>query len=188
MSSCSATLASARAVASATLVALTLTALPAGRIAGAVYSPLPEIVPAVAFPPGTPLTAHVTPMFELPVTVAANCCVCPRNSVALPGWIVTVIAGGGGGGADPRPLVPVHPVIAKIAGSAASASRTRTPRRSGPPPLRLVHRARLRSRLSLWLRVSMRESRTQAVCHYGAVLNYSPLRVASAKFPDRRFL
>ena len=122
MSSCSATLAVALAVESATLVALTLTAPPAGRIAGAVYSPLPEIVPAVAFPPATPFTAQVTPVFELPVTLAANCCVCPRNAVALPGWIVTVIVGGGGGGGEFRPLVPAHAPSANVAASATSAT------------------------------------------------------------------
>ena len=43
----------------------------------AVNNPALEIVPPVA--------VQVTAVFELPVTVAANCCVCPGCKVALAG-------------------------------------------------------------------------------------------------------
>jgi len=38
-----------------------------------VYNPLVEIVPEPAAPPNTPSTYHLTPVFVVPVTVAANC-------------------------------------------------------------------------------------------------------------------
>lgn len=45
-----------------------------GMLLGAVYRPLTETVPTVAFPPCTPLTAHVSCGFE-PGALAENCCV-----------------------------------------------------------------------------------------------------------------
>jgi hypothetical protein len=42
---------------------------------GAVYRPVPLIVPAVALPPTTPSTDHVTAVLPVPVTVAVNCVV-----------------------------------------------------------------------------------------------------------------
>jgi hypothetical protein len=57
----------------ATLVAVTVTALGEGTAAGAVYSPLVEILPTVSFPPEIWLTAQFTALFAVPVTVAANC-------------------------------------------------------------------------------------------------------------------
>jgi len=56
---------------SATLVAVTATALGTGTAAGAVYSPAGEIVPTLTFPPGTWLTLQVT------APEAVNCCVAP---------------------------------------------------------------------------------------------------------------
>jgi hypothetical protein len=56
-----------------TLVAVTVTVAGLGTAAGAVYSPLALMVPIVLFPPGTPFTDQVTPVFEVPVTVAMNC-------------------------------------------------------------------------------------------------------------------
>jgi hypothetical protein len=61
------------AVVSATLVALTVTEAGLGGVAGAVYSPLVEIVPTVEFPPVTPFTDQVTPVLVVFVTVAVNC-------------------------------------------------------------------------------------------------------------------
>jgi len=62
------------------------------------------MVPTVELPPVMPLTSQVTFWLESPVTVAWNCCVWPRKSVALVGWIVTVTLGGGGvGGANAYP-------------------------------------------------------------------------------------
>jgi hypothetical protein len=46
-----------------------------------VYRPLLEIVPPVA--------DHVTLVFELPVTVALNCCVPPVDSETEPGFTDT---------------------------------------------------------------------------------------------------
>ena len=53
-------------------------------------------VPVVALPPVTPLTFHVTAVFEVFVTVAVNCLVRPMRTLALVGEIVTVTGGGGG--------------------------------------------------------------------------------------------
>jgi hypothetical protein len=63
---------------SATLVAAIVTVAGEGKPAGAVYSPVDEIVPTVEFPPAVPFTVHVTLVFDELVTFAANCCV-PDN-------------------------------------------------------------------------------------------------------------
>jgi hypothetical protein len=63
----------ADAVVSATLVALTVTEVELGGVAGALYSPLVEIVPTVEFPPVTSFTDQVTPVVVVFVTVAVNC-------------------------------------------------------------------------------------------------------------------
>lgn len=56
-------------VGSATLFAVTV----CGPVwPGAAYKPMALIVPAVAFPPWTPSTDHVTAVFVVPVTVAVN--------------------------------------------------------------------------------------------------------------------
>jgi len=47
-------------VASAWLVAVTVTVAGDGRSAGAVYTPLAVIVPTVALPPATPFTLQLT--------------------------------------------------------------------------------------------------------------------------------
>ncbi len=58
------------ALASAALVAVTVTLVVAGSIEGALYCPLELIVPVCALPPATPLTVQVTPVFVAPVTFA----------------------------------------------------------------------------------------------------------------------
>jgi hypothetical protein len=68
------TMADAVAVLSALLDAVTVTVGGEGIALGAVYKPLEEIVPSVAFPPATPPANHVTLLFEVPVTIAWNCC------------------------------------------------------------------------------------------------------------------
>jgi hypothetical protein len=70
MSSFRLTLAEALARASAWLTAVTVTLAGDGRVAGAVYNPDAEIVPALALPPETPFTSQVTLAFVLPVTMA----------------------------------------------------------------------------------------------------------------------
>ncbi len=59
---------------SALLDAVTVMVGGEGIALGAVHKPLDEIVPAVALPPATPPTNHVTLLFDVPVTVAWNCC------------------------------------------------------------------------------------------------------------------
>jgi hypothetical protein len=68
------TTADAVALLSALLDAVTVTVRGEGIALGAVYKPLGEIVPAVALPPATPPANHVTLLFEVPVTIAWNCC------------------------------------------------------------------------------------------------------------------
>lgn len=70
MSSCRLTLVEALARASAWLTAVTVTLVCAGIVAGAVYNPDAEIVPALALPPAAPFTSHATLVFVLPVTLA----------------------------------------------------------------------------------------------------------------------
>jgi hypothetical protein len=56
------------------LTAVTETFACDGKVAGAVYTAVPDalgtIVPKVEFPPTTPFTSHVTFVFELPETIA----------------------------------------------------------------------------------------------------------------------
>lgn len=54
------------------------------------------MVPAVEFPPGTPFTLQVTPVFDVPVTVTVNCCVLPSNTLELGDETITVTDCGGG--------------------------------------------------------------------------------------------
>jgi hypothetical protein len=62
-----------------------------GAIAcGALYEPLVEIVPVVAFPPATPFTIQVTAEFELPVTVAVKFWAANGPREALMGDTATV--------------------------------------------------------------------------------------------------
>jgi hypothetical protein len=65
-------------VASARLVAVTVTVLGDGSIVGAVYSPVLLIVPKAELSPTDPFTDHETPAL-LPVTVAENW-ICSRRS------------------------------------------------------------------------------------------------------------
>jgi hypothetical protein len=51
------------------------------RVGGAVYSPLLEMVPALA--------VHVTAVSVVPVTRAVNCCVVPARTDAVPGVTAT---------------------------------------------------------------------------------------------------
>jgi hypothetical protein len=61
------TLAVAILLASAALVAVTVTVCGLPSVAGAVYSPPLEIVPTAG------LTDHVTAVFVVPITAAVNC-------------------------------------------------------------------------------------------------------------------
>jgi hypothetical protein len=72
--------------------AVTVTVAGPGTLPGAVYRPVPEIVPCVASPPVAPFTCHVTAVFAEFATVAMNGCVCPACTEADAGATDTVIA------------------------------------------------------------------------------------------------
>jgi len=76
-------------------------------VAGAVYSPIALIVPTVAFPPATLSTDHVTAVFEVFATVAANWAVAPGPRFATDGFKVTVTPGGVG--LDDEVFIPWQP-------------------------------------------------------------------------------
>lgn len=117
------TLAEPLADVSAWLTAVTVTVGGDGSAPGAAYAavspPLDVIVPTAELPPATPFTSQVTPVFELPVTVASNCCVPPSAMVALAGSTVTVtvVEPDGGDGVEYPGGVPAFPqfVSANIA-------------------------------------------------------------------------
>jgi hypothetical protein len=88
-------------VGSACDVAVTVTCDGFGAVAGAVYNPAAEIVPFAVPPP----TLQVTAVFEVPDTVAVNCCVPPAVTVAVAGETATEI---GVGGVE-LPPPPPHP-------------------------------------------------------------------------------
>ena len=75
-------------VASAAHVAVSVTVWKAETTDGAVYRPLLEMLPTCGE------MDQVTPVFELPLTVAVNCCCWPALRLAVPGLIVTAIGGG----------------------------------------------------------------------------------------------
>ena len=64
------------------------------------------MVPTVEFPPAMPLTFQVTAVFVVFVTVALNCWVPPRKTVAFEGDTLTLMGGGGGGGELFSPVTP----------------------------------------------------------------------------------
>jgi hypothetical protein len=71
-------------VVSATLMAVTVTALELDTVEGAVYNPLVEIVPTAGF------SDHVTAVFVAPETVAVNCLVCAAVKLAAVGLTETL--------------------------------------------------------------------------------------------------
>lgn len=75
------------------LVAVIVTVAGEGNDCGAAYSPEKEIAPMTPFPPAMPLTLQFTAIEVAPVTVAVNCCVCPRSTDAVAGATVTLTWG-----------------------------------------------------------------------------------------------
>ena len=75
-------------VESARAVAVTVAVWFWAKPVGAVYAPLPLIVPE---PAG--LTDQVTPALLVPLTVAANCCDPPAATVTFPGEMATATTG-----------------------------------------------------------------------------------------------
>jgi len=59
-----------------------------GMLAGAVYKPLLLSVPG----PLDGINVQVTAVFEVPDTVAVNCCVCDAVRLAFAGLTVTEVA------------------------------------------------------------------------------------------------
>src|SRR5208283_5980570 len=76
-------------------VAVTTTVGGLGAAAGAVYIPELEIMPTVELPPATPLTAQVTAVSVVPVTLAAYCTVDPARADESKGDRATVGAAAG---------------------------------------------------------------------------------------------
>jgi hypothetical protein len=70
-------------------VAVTITVAWGGTVAGAVNSPLEEIVPQLDPEQPGPLTLQVTAVFVVPETASTNCCVPLTVTRALVGDIVT---------------------------------------------------------------------------------------------------
>jgi len=120
------TLADALALAEAWLVAVTVMA-PPGKIAGAMYWPLAEIVPICELPPATPFTLQLTSRFDVPLTVAWKFTVVPSRGDAFVGEMLTVTSAGGGG-VPPPPLplaVPVHPAVLSVTATSVAITARR---------------------------------------------------------------
>jgi hypothetical protein len=56
--------------------------------------------PTVRLPPATPFTLQITPVFEVPVTVAAYCDEFPSVTFVAPLKLSVTVRGGGGGAAS----------------------------------------------------------------------------------------
>src|SRR5215469_4424645 len=67
-----------------------------GTPPGATYSPVVEMNPIDWLPPVVPFTCQVTAVFELPVTVAENCCVPKAGTFGAVGETTTVMLEGPG--------------------------------------------------------------------------------------------
>jgi hypothetical protein len=52
------------------------------------------MVPTVPFPPADPFTLHITPVFELPFTVAAYCDEVPSVTLVAPLRLSVTVGGG----------------------------------------------------------------------------------------------
>ena len=100
---------------SAAAIAVTVSALGLGTVAGAVKRPDAEIVPVDAEPPVTPLTCHTTAELLELVTVAVNCWVAATYTEGLVGETETV------GGAR---SVTVAVALAEVLASAAAVMVT----------------------------------------------------------------
>jgi hypothetical protein len=85
------TVAEADLLVSACEVAVTLTVGGVGTEVGAVYRPVPLMVPHPA--PLQPDRVQVTAMFVVPVTVALNCCLVPVTTLAAVGDIEIATGG-----------------------------------------------------------------------------------------------
>jgi len=107
--------AAADLVGSATEVALTNTCAGLGTADGAVYSPFAEIVPQAASLQPLPATLHDTAVFDVPVTVALNCCWFFVTICAVVGEIVTTTGG-----------MIVTEAVADFVGSATEVAVTET--------------------------------------------------------------
>ena len=105
----SVTMADPVAVLSVMLDAVTVMVGGEGIALGAVYKPLGEIVPTLALPPGTPPANHVTLLFDVPVTVAWNCCDWLKGMLICVGCKTTVTTAG------PVEVTPAQPGIATAA-------------------------------------------------------------------------
>jgi hypothetical protein len=102
-------------VESAAETAVTVTTGGEGTVIGAVYTPVAEIMPTVAFPPATLLTLQVTVVLEDPLTVAMNVWVMPVCTLAVIGVIDTMTG-----------VVMVTCAEADFVGSAADVADTVT--------------------------------------------------------------
>jgi len=147
------TAAVALAAGSPRLIAVTCICAGEGNIAGAVYRPAAVIVPAAAVPPLAPLTLQLTAGLELPITVAENCWVAPRITLALLGVTFTETADEEPM-CEPPPPVPVPPTILEQPEKSIPASRTA---RKIPPNRRpVIRRAGLEREIAARTRISAR--------------------------------
>jgi hypothetical protein len=105
---------------SAALLAVSVTLGGAGRICGAVKSPLGSIVPQVAPLQPDPVTLQFTAVLLELLTVGVNCCVAPSLTEAVDGEMLTLTAGGGGGGGGGPALPPAAPPLHPIAPAPAA--------------------------------------------------------------------
>ena len=109
----------------ATLIAEIVTEAEAGIVAGAVYKPVAEIVPEVAFPAAIPFTSHVTLWFEALLTMAVNCVLAPSRTLEAPATLtVTVWLMG-------VPVVPLEQPVRETSITAEASTKLAQVRRSG---------------------------------------------------------
>jgi hypothetical protein len=129
----SVTMADPVAVLSVLLDAVTVMVGGEGIALGAVYKPLGETVPTLAFPPATPFANQVTLLFDVPVTIAWNCCDWFRETLICVGCKTTVTAEG------PVDLTHAQPGLAKERKQEQIRRTIRSVKRGGSPTQSRFH-------------------------------------------------
>jgi hypothetical protein len=99
----------------------TVTVLGVEKASGAVYNPVLEIVPTLAYPPTTASTSQVTFVFEFPDSKQVNCTVPPNPTTAVFGVIFTVMP-------DVLLELPLPELPQEVQTNAARRHRVKRPR------------------------------------------------------------
>jgi hypothetical protein len=118
---------------SAAATAFTVTLLGEGKVPGALYCPVAEIVPRAAEPPAVPFTNQLTAVFELPLTLAEKVNGSPARMLAVDGVTITLTPAGATGLPPVLEAAPLHPPSTSGRSNHAAYAQIRAPRAGRQP-------------------------------------------------------